>query len=62
MTGDAAGAITAERDRLRLALAEVKRQCKSLRQQLRREQAEHLATHKRLEALRALLPYRDGGV
>ena len=55
MTGDAAGAITAERDRLRLALAEIKRQCKALRQDLRREQAEHLATHKRLEALRSEL-------
>ena len=47
--------MTAERDRLRSALDEHKRRNKTLRQQLRREQAEHLATHKRLEALRGEL-------
>ena len=65
---DAAGGIeaalrrvTLERDGARFLAETLKRQCKSLRQQLRRERADHLATHKRLEALRALLPENNRG-
>jgi hypothetical protein len=68
MTGDETGAMTAalrrvtlERDGARFLAERLKRQCKTLRQQLRREQADHQLTLKRLEALRGLLPEENGG-
>ena len=47
--------VALERDRYKWSVENLRGQCKSLRQQLRRERAEHLATHKRLEALRGEL-------
>lgn len=45
--------------RLRAEVAELKRQAKTLRQRLRREQADHQQTMRRLEVLRGALS--DGG-
>lgn len=59
---DAAGGIeaalrrvTLERDQARWTVDRLKEQCRSLRRQLRSEQAAHQQTHMRLEALRAEL-------
>lgn len=48
----------ADLSRLRDEVAELKRQAKVLRQRLRREQADHQQTLKRLEVLRAALADR----
>jgi hypothetical protein len=47
--------VTLERDRLQWTVDGLKEQCRSLRRQLRTEQAAHQQTHMRLEALRAQL-------
>lgn len=48
--------VALERDQARWMVDSLKERCKSLRRQLRKEQAAHQQTHMRLEALRALLP------
>lgn len=54
--------VTLERDGARYMVEALKERCRRLRQQLRREQAAHLATHKRLDALRQMLTENNRGL
>lgn len=45
--------------RLRAEIDKLKGQCKTLRQRLRREQADHQQTLKRLEVLRGAIPEKN---
>jgi molecular chaperone GrpE (heat shock protein) len=53
--------MTDEVERLRDEVAKLKLQCKTLRQRLRREQADHQQTLRRLEVIRAAMAEKNEG-